>query len=96
MKTSKDPAEIEKRLIEINLSLYVTSSFVVVCSQWSGTPWRQFFTSMPVWAIIVANFCRSWTFYLLIISQPTYFEQVFGMDISKVSAEAAAAALRRR
>lgn len=49
------------------------------------TPWRQFFTSMPVYAIIVANFCRSWTFYLLLISQPAYFEEVFGFEISKVS-----------
>ncbi|KAL1277967.1 hypothetical protein QQF64_024640 [Cirrhinus molitorella] len=47
-------------------------------------PWRQFFTSMPVYAIIVANFCRSWTFYLLLISQPAYFEEVFGFEISKV------------
>uniref|UniRef100_A0AAY4C8E5 Vesicular glutamate transporter 1 n=1 Tax=Denticeps clupeoides TaxID=299321 RepID=A0AAY4C8E5_9TELE len=49
------------------------------------TPWRQFFTSMPVYAIIVANFCRSWTFYLLLISQPAYFEEVFGFEISKVT-----------
>ncbi|KAL7977407.1 hypothetical protein Chor_009356 [Crotalus horridus] len=48
------------------------------------TPWRRFFTSMPVYAIIVANFCRSWTFYLLLISQPAYFEEVFGFEISKV------------
>uniref|UniRef100_A0A8C2L0I1 Solute carrier family 17 member 8 n=1 Tax=Cyprinus carpio TaxID=7962 RepID=A0A8C2L0I1_CYPCA len=48
------------------------------------TPWREFFTSMPVYAIIVANFCRSWTFYLLLISQPAYFEEVFGFPISKV------------
>ncbi|KAJ8381273.1 hypothetical protein SKAU_G00020510 [Synaphobranchus kaupii] len=48
------------------------------------TPWRHFFTSMPVYAIIVANFCRSWTFYLLLISQPAYFEEVFGFPISKV------------
>ncbi|KAH1181246.1 hypothetical protein KIL84_002180 [Mauremys mutica] len=47
-------------------------------------PWRKFFTSMPVYAIIVANFCRSWTFYLLLISQPAYFEEVFGFQISKV------------
>ncbi|KAK2088910.1 hypothetical protein P7K49_034817 [Saguinus oedipus] len=39
---------------------------------------------MPVYAIIVANFCRSWTFYLLLISQPAYFEEVFGFEISKV------------
>uniref|UniRef100_A0A8C7YJK5 Vesicular glutamate transporter 1 n=1 Tax=Oryzias sinensis TaxID=183150 RepID=A0A8C7YJK5_9TELE len=49
-----------------------------------NTPWRCFFTSMPVYAIIVANFCRSWTFYLLLISQPAYFEEVFGFEISKV------------
>uniref|UniRef100_G1QZ83 Vesicular glutamate transporter 1 n=1 Tax=Nomascus leucogenys TaxID=61853 RepID=G1QZ83_NOMLE len=49
-----------------------------------STPWRRFFTSMPVYAIIVANFCRSWTFYLLLISQPAYFEEVFGFEISKV------------
>ncbi|KAF7661112.1 hypothetical protein LDENG_00269210 [Lucifuga dentata] len=48
------------------------------------TPWCRFFTSMPVYAIIVANFCRSWTFYLLLISQPAYFEEVFGFPISKV------------
>ncbi|OCT88729.1 vesicular glutamate transporter 3 [Xenopus laevis] len=48
------------------------------------TPWKKFFTSMPVYAIIVANFCRSWTFYLLLISQPAYFEEVFGFPISKV------------
>ncbi|MGH0126346.1 UNVERIFIED_CONTAM: hypothetical protein FKN15_069169 [Acipenser sinensis] len=50
-----------------------------------NTPWRKFFTSMPVYAIIVANFCRSWTFYLLLISQPAYFEEVFGFAISKIS-----------
>jgi len=45
------------------------------------TPWKAIFMSMPVYAIIVANFCRSWTFYLLIVSQPKYFKDVFGMDV---------------
>ena len=49
-----------------------------------STPWGRVFTSMPVYAIIVANFARSWTFYLLLISQPAYFEEVFGFPISKV------------
>lgn len=40
---------------------------------------------MPVYAIIVANFCRSWTFYLLIVSQPKYFKDVFHMDVGSVS-----------
>ncbi|KAG7243679.1 hypothetical protein INR49_011236 [Caranx melampygus] len=54
------------------------------------TPWRHFFTSMPVYAIIVANFCRSWTFYLLLISQPAYFEEVFGFEISKLQSPSVA------
>uniref|UniRef100_A0A6Q2XZL9 Vesicular glutamate transporter 1 n=1 Tax=Esox lucius TaxID=8010 RepID=A0A6Q2XZL9_ESOLU len=72
----------EKIYIEeaIGISLYpqITST-----QKWN-TPWKAFFTSMPVYAIIVANFCRSWTFYLLLISQPAYFEEVFGFEISKV------------
>ncbi|XP_052802907.1 vesicular glutamate transporter 1-like isoform X2 [Mya arenaria] len=47
------------------------------------TPWLKFATSLPVIAIMVANFCRSWTFYLLIIEQPSYFSEVFDFDISK-------------
>uniref|UniRef100_A0A6Q2X718 Vesicular glutamate transporter 1 n=1 Tax=Esox lucius TaxID=8010 RepID=A0A6Q2X718_ESOLU len=58
-------------------------SAVYFSLKWN-TPWKAFFTSMPVYAIIVANFCRSWTFYLLLISQPAYFEEVFGFEISKV------------
>uniref|UniRef100_A0A8C1QHV1 Solute carrier family 17 member 6a n=1 Tax=Cyprinus carpio TaxID=7962 RepID=A0A8C1QHV1_CYPCA len=60
------------------------SASLMGASEKFKTPWRKFFTSMPVYAIIVANFCRSWTFYLLLISQPAYFEEVFGFEISKV------------
>lgn len=47
------------------------------------TPWKAIFSSMPVYAIIIANFCRSWTFYLLLISQPMYFKEVFHFDVDK-------------
>lgn len=50
-----------------------------------NTPWKKFFTSKPVYAIMVANFCRSWTFYLLIIEQPTYFKEAFRFNVSQVS-----------
>lgn len=49
------------------------------------TPWKKFVTSTPVWAIIVANFCRSWSFYLLIITQPKYFKDAFHFKSAKVS-----------
>lgn len=54
-----------------------------------NTPWARVFTSLPVWAIIVANFARSWTFYLLLITQPKYFGEVFEMDLTKGSTLAA-------
>ncbi|XP_053320202.1 vesicular glutamate transporter 3 isoform X2 [Spea bombifrons] len=74
--------------ITIEERTYIESSIGEGCSLVTTgkfrTPWKKFFTSMPVYAIIVANFCRSWTFYLLLISQPAYFEEVFGFPISKV------------
>ncbi|XP_075712818.1 vesicular glutamate transporter 3 [Rhinoderma darwinii] len=73
--TTEERSYIETSIGE-GCSLVTTSKF--------KTPWKKFFTSMPVYAIIVANFCRSWTFYLLLISQPAYFEEVFGFPISKV------------
>ncbi|KAL0984301.1 hypothetical protein UPYG_G00139660 [Umbra pygmaea] len=73
--------EEEKTYIEEAIGMSAANATPV--TKWN-TPWRAFFTSMPVYAIIVANFCRSWTFYLLLISQPAYFEEVFGFEISKV------------
>ncbi|XP_038636945.1 vesicular glutamate transporter 3 [Scyliorhinus canicula] len=70
--------------ITIEEKTYIESSIGERASLKFRTPWLKFFTSMPVYAIIVANFCRSWTFYLLLISQPAYFEEVFGFPISKV------------
>lgn len=62
-----------------------TCIYVCLFLQIYSTPWKSFFTSLPVWAIIVANFCRSWTFYLLLTSQPVYFEEVFHFTMAKVS-----------
>lgn len=70
--------------ITISLKCQQNKSHIFLLQKFN-TPWRAFFTSMPVYAIIVANFCRSWTFYLLLISQPAYFEEVFGFEISKVT-----------
>ncbi len=70
--------------VSYRLSISMFNLFIFFLLQKFKTPWRKFFTSMPVYAIIVANFCRSWTFYLLLISQPAYFEEVFGFELSKV------------
>ena len=59
-------------------------SLQLLRAQLQTTPWSAIFHSMPVYAIIIANFCRSWTFYLLLISQPMYFKEVFNFDVEKV------------
>jgi ACS family sodium-dependent inorganic phosphate cotransporter-like MFS transporter 6/7/8 len=75
--------------------LYIEQSIAATAGKSSkmptvfSTPWKKVFTSMPVWAIIVANFARSWTFYLLLITQPKYFKEVFGMDLTEGSTMAA-------
>jgi ACS family sodium-dependent inorganic phosphate cotransporter-like MFS transporter 6/7/8 len=56
---------------------------------WIKPPWKSFFTSMPVYAIIVANFCRSFSFYLLIIDQAEYFKEALGYNIGSVGFAAA-------
>ncbi|VDK72823.1 unnamed protein product [Litomosoides sigmodontis] len=45
-------------------------------------PWKAILQSRPVYAITVANFARSWTFYLLLQNQLTYMREVLNMAIN--------------
>jgi MFS transporter, ACS family, solute carrier family 17 (sodium-dependent inorganic phosphate cotransporter), other len=49
-------------------------------TKFSEVPWREIWTSAPVWAIIVAHFCESWGFFTLLTELPSFlkgFEQKF-------------------
>ncbi|KAI0988423.1 hypothetical protein GJ496_007139 [Pomphorhynchus laevis] len=48
---------------------------------WLKPPWTKILKSLPVWAIMVANFCRSFSFYLLIIAQAFYFKEALGFRV---------------
>ena len=50
------------------------------------TPWHEISRSMPVYAIIVANFCRSWNFYLLVLYQSKYLKHKFNYHLAEVGA----------
>ncbi|KAF8564380.1 hypothetical protein P879_06671 [Paragonimus westermani] len=71
-------SEAERNYIETSLgeNPHVVESKIPI-------PWGKFFTSLPVYAIIVANFARSWSFYLLITKTPKYFRQVFGYNLAE-------------
>ncbi|CAG7830817.1 unnamed protein product, partial [Allacma fusca] len=78
-KPCKHPTISPQELLYIEKSIGPVSSTV---PNVKTTPWNAIFHSMPVYAIIVANFCRSWTFYLLLLSQPTYFREEFKFSVA--------------
>ena len=75
-KPSKHPCITPREQLYIEQSIAATAGKSEKQPTLFTTPWGKVFTSMPVWAIIVANFARSWTFYLLLITQPKYFKEV--------------------
>ena len=89
-KPSKHPAISPREQMYIEQSINAGNANVSTKNPTiMTTPWKKVFTSMPVWAIIVANFARSWTFYLLLITQPKYFKEVFGLGLTEGSTLAA-------
>ena len=47
-------------------------------------PWKAIFMSLPVYALIICNFARSFVFYMLLTNQPTYIN-VFNFSLAEVS-----------
>ncbi|CAH1407572.1 unnamed protein product [Nezara viridula] len=80
-KPAKHPTISARELFYIEQSLGTTTQAAMPTL--STTPWSKFFSSMPVYAIIVANFCRSWNFYLLVLFQASYLSTRFGLKIKE-------------
>lgn len=49
----------------------------------STTPFQEIARSKPVHAIVVANFCRSWNFYMLVMYQSKFMEKRFHFKTSE-------------
>ena len=79
-KPSKHPCISTRELRYIEDSLGQGQAQIPIPT-FATTPWRKFLTSMPVYAIIVANFCRSWNFYLLVLFQARFMHEAFGMPL---------------
>ena len=45
-------------------------------------PWRSILTSLPFWAIFVANFGNNWGFHLLLTELPIYMKTILRRDIN--------------
>ncbi|XP_031560821.1 vesicular glutamate transporter 1-like [Actinia tenebrosa] len=55
-----------------------------------NVPWMSILKSLPVWAIVAANFSLDWAFYVLLISIPKFLVEVFDTEIHKMGFMAAA------
>lgn len=76
-KPCKHPAITVKELKYIEKSLG-ESAATATMPNIATTPFREIFNSKPVYAIIVANFCRSWNFYMLTMYQSAFLEKRHG------------------
>ncbi|RZC34300.1 vesicular glutamate transporter 1 [Asbolus verrucosus] len=82
-KPSHHPTIESKELLYIQNSLGTTTQ-TYIAPTIANTPWKTFFTSMPCYAIFVANFCRSWNFYLLVLFQASYFKDAYNTDLESI------------
>lgn len=48
----------------------------------STVPWKSFFKSKAVWALIFANFTTDWGLYTYLTNIPTFYKEVLFFDIS--------------
>lgn len=46
-------------------------------------PWKEIFTSLPVWAIVVAHFSENWGFYTLLTELPNFLKHRLDFNLSK-------------
>ncbi|XP_019877984.2 vesicular glutamate transporter 1 [Aethina tumida] len=72
-----------KELLYIENALGSGHQQAYVAPTLSNTPWKSFFTSMPCYAIFVANFCRSWNFYVLVLFQAAYFQDAYNSGVQE-------------
>ncbi|KAJ8365834.1 hypothetical protein SKAU_G00146650 [Synaphobranchus kaupii] len=74
--THKRISEVEKQYITSSLRNELSPST-------SHIPWSSIFSSLPVWAIVVAHFSYNWTFYTLLTLLPTYMNKILGFSIKE-------------
>ncbi|XP_035257045.1 sialin [Anguilla anguilla] len=78
-----DTPDTHKRISEME-RLYIARSLTEeVSPSMDAIPWSSIFSSLPLWAIIVAHFSYNWTFYTLLTLLPTYMNTVLGFSIQQ-------------
>ncbi|KAL0289854.1 UNVERIFIED_CONTAM: putative anion transporter 6, chloroplastic [Sesamum angustifolium] len=61
------------------------SSLKELSSSLGDVPWKEFFKSKAVWAMIYAHFCGSWGHYTCLSWLPTYFSEELNLDLAEAA-----------
>ncbi|XP_051113822.1 probable anion transporter 6, chloroplastic isoform X2 [Andrographis paniculata] len=62
-----------------------SSSIKELTGSLRDVPWKEFFKSKAVWAMIYAHFCGSWGHYTCLSWLPTYFSEELNLDLTEAA-----------
>ncbi|KAH6819174.1 phosphate transporter 4 [Perilla frutescens var. frutescens] len=62
-----------------------TSSLKDLGGSLTDVPWKEFFKSKAVWAMIYTHFCGSWGHYTCLSWLPTYFSEELNLDLTEAA-----------
>lgn len=49
------------------------------------TPWKDIWTSVPLWALLICHLGQNWGYWMLLTMLPDYLNHVFKFNITSVS-----------
>ncbi|KAF5749587.1 anion transporter 6 chloroplastic isoform X1 [Tripterygium wilfordii] len=79
------PAEQISQSQTINMNKPWKTSVEELVWSLKDVPWRAFFRSEAVWAMIYAHFCGSWGHYTCLSWLPTYFSEELNLNLTEAA-----------
>ncbi|KAK3098701.1 hypothetical protein FSP39_022213 [Pinctada imbricata] len=81
----KDSPYIHPSITDSELQLYPINAMSTSSSKsFLSIPWCSILRSLPVSAIAVGSFCRSWVFAMILTEVPQYFADAYGLNVSTI------------
>lgn len=83
-ETSNEAAPVPRSKY-INVKKSLSLSLEEMGGSLKDVPWKAFFRSKAVWAMIYAHFCGSWGHYTCLAWLPTYFSEELGLNLTEAA-----------
>uniref|UniRef100_A0A6P7FS83 Sialin-like n=1 Tax=Diabrotica virgifera virgifera TaxID=50390 RepID=A0A6P7FS83_DIAVI len=63
---------------------YIENSLSVKTQVVAPTPWKDIFTSVPVWAFVITMFGQNWGYSTLLTEIPNYLSNIMHFEMKSV------------